>query len=101
MSMANIKETAKAYQPKKTKNITELEVVNLETMQVEVRQGTDNKGKDFNYSVVLVGSEEYRIPDSVLNSIKTIVEAKPSLKTVKVIKKGQGMDTTYTVIPLD
>lgn len=99
--MASIKETARAYQPKKTRNITELEVVNIETLQVEVRTGVDQTGKDFNYSVIIKNGEEFRIPDSVLSSIKSILEVKPNLKTVKVTKKGQGLNTEYTVIPLD
>jgi hypothetical protein len=99
--MANIKDTAKAYQPKKTRNITELEVVNLETLQVEVRTGVDKEGKEFNYSVVLKNGEEFRIPDSVLGSIKTFLEVKPNMKTVRVLKKGQGLNTEYSVIPLD
>lgn len=99
--MGNIKETAKAYQPKKTRNVAELEVINLETMSVEDREGINNEGKEFAYKVVIHLNEEYRIPDSVLGSIKTILEAKPTLKTIKVIKKGQGMGTEYTVIPLD
>jgi len=99
--MGNIKDTAKAYQPKKTRNIAELEVVNIETIQVEEREGVNAEGKPFAYKVAIIGAEEFRIPESVLGSIKTIVEAKPTLKTVRVIKKGQGMNTEYTVIPLD
>ena len=99
--MANIKETAMAYQPKKTRNISELEVVNINDLNVEVREGINNDGKEFKYSVVIIKDEEFRIPDSVLGNIKTILSAKPNLKTIKVIKKGQGMSTEYTVIPLD
>ena len=99
--MVNLKESAKAYQPKKTRNITELEVVNLDDIVVEAREGVNEEGKKFNFMVAVIGTEEYRIPSSVLGSIKTILEAKPSLKHVKVIKKGQGMATNYTVIPLD
>jgi uncharacterized protein (UPF0216 family) len=98
---STIKEVANAYQPKKTRNISEMEVVNIDNLNVEVRDGTDNNGKDFHYSVVIKDGEEYRIPDSVLGSIKTILGAKPNLKTVKVIRKGQGMNTEYTVVPLD
>lgn len=99
--MANFKETAKAFKPKKTRNIADLEVVNLETMQIEDRKGTNDDGVDFSYKVAIQGEDEYRVPSSVLSNIKTILEAKPSLKTVRVIKKGQGMNTEYTVIPLD
>jgi hypothetical protein len=99
--MVNLKESAKAYQPKKTRNIAELEVVNIDQIIVEARDGVNDDGKVFNFIVAIIGNEEYRVPSSVLGSIKTILEAKPNLKTIRVIKKGQGMNTEYTVIPLD
>ena len=100
INMPNIKESARAFVPKQTKNIADLEFVNLE-WGVEDRQGTDKDNKPFDYKVVVKDGEDYRIPASVLNAIKTIVEAKPNQKTVKVIKKGTGMNTEYTVIQLD
>jgi hypothetical protein len=99
--MATLKETAKAYVPKKTRNIAELEVVNIDNLQIENREGVNDEGKEFKYQVAILNGEEYRVPASVLGSIKTILEAKPTLKTVRVIKKGQGFNTEYTVIPLD
>ena len=98
--MANIRDSAKAFVPKQTKNIADLEVVNLE-WPVEDRTGMDKENKPFEYKVVVKDGEDYRIPASVLAAIKTIVEAKPNQKTVRVIKKGTGMNTEYTVIQLD
>lgn len=98
--MANLREGAKAYQPKTIKNIADLEAVSLDT-PLQERSGTDKEGKPYKFTVALVADEEYRIPDTVLGDIKAILEAKPSLKTVKVIRKGKGMDTKYTVIPLE
>lgn len=96
----NLRESAKAYEPQTTKNIAELEAVSLD-VPIEDRVGKDKEGKEFNYSVALVLGEEYRVPATVLKDIKAIIEAKPTLKTVKVIKKGEGMKTQYTVIPLE
>lgn len=98
--MANLRESAKAYVPPQTLNVADLEAISLD-VQIEQRKGKDNKGKEFEYSVALVAGKEYRVPASVLNDIKTIMESKPTLKTVKVVKKGQGMNTEYTVIPLE
>ena len=98
--MATLRDSAKAYEPMKTKNIADLEAVSLDA-QFEERTGKDKEGKDYSFSVVVVMGQEYRVPDSVLKDIKAIMEAKPSLKTIKVIKKGQGMNTQYTVIPLE
>jgi hypothetical protein len=98
--MANLYESAKAFVPQQTLNIADLEAVSL-SVDIEQRTGKDQKGKEFSYAVALVAGKEYRVPASVLNDIKTIIEAKPTLKTVKVVKKGQGMNTEYTVIPLE
>ncbi len=98
--MTTLGEYAKEYEPQQTKNIVELEAVSVD-MVLEERTGTDKEGKDFKYNVVVVDKEEYRIPNSVIASIKAIQEVKPTLKTVKVTKKGQGLNTEYTVIPLE
>jgi hypothetical protein len=98
--MATLRDGAKAYEPLKTKNIADLEAVSLDSV-FEERTGKDKDGKEYSFSVALVTGQEYRVPDSVLKDIKAIMEAKPTLKTIKVIKKGQGMNTQYTVIPLE
>jgi len=46
-----------------------------------------------------VDDEEYRVPTSVLKSLKVILEDKPDLKFFKVKKTGEGLKTEYTVIP--
>ena len=98
--MANIRESAKAFEPKTTKNVADLEKLDVE-LSVEDRQGTNEEGKTFDYKVVIKDGEEYRIPSSVLSQIKTILEARPAQKFVKVVKKGTGMNTVYTVIQMD
>lgn len=98
--MTNLRETAKAYEPQSTHNVADLEAVSLDVV-IEERKAKDKDGKEYGYSVALVLGEEYRVPASVLKDIKAIMTAKPTLKTVKVIKKGEGMKTQYTVIPLE
>ena len=98
--MASLRDSAKAYVPAQTKNIAELEAVSLDVPITE-KAGTSKEGTPFSFHVATVMGEEYRVPSSVLNDIKTIMTAKPTLKSVRVIKKGQGMNTSYTVIPLE
>jgi len=98
--MATLREGAMGYTPRQTKNIAELEAVSLDA-KFEERVAKDKEGKEFSFYVVVSAGEEYRVPASVLSDIKAIMTAKPQLKTVKVIKKGQGMSTVYTVIPLE
>ncbi len=83
----------------KSKNITELPQVST-ALFVDQETFTNNEGKEVTVKVVRVGKERYRVPQSVLNSLKVILEDNPGLKTFKVKKTGEGMDTRYTVIPL-
>lgn len=98
--MTNLRDTAKAHEPIRTLNVTDLEALSLEA-PIEERTAEDKEGKPFSYKVAMVLGKEYRVPASVLTDIKTLLEAKPSLKTVRVIKKGTGMNTKYTVIPVE
>ena len=98
--MTKLNEEAQAYEPPQTKNIADLELVLIADVEVEDRSGTDNDGKKFSYKVIIVKGEEYRVPNSVLKSLKAILEEKPDLKAIKVTKTGEGLKTVYTVIPL-
>ncbi len=98
--MGNFKETAQAYEPKKTPVISELEAVSLASPMTKT-SGTDDKGKTFEYFVVNVSGEDYRVPNSVVEQVQTLLEEKPDTKTIKVIKKGEGMASKYTVVILE
>ena len=97
--MASIKQTAMAYESRSTKNISELNKVSAE-IEVEKRTAKNNKGEQYEFNVLIHQAEEYRVPNSVLKSLKAILEYNPDLKEFKVQKSGEGMDTEYTVIPL-
>lgn len=99
--MPTIKEAAQQYTPQTTHNIADLQEVNIESMALEDREGTDQEGNPFKYKVIVVNGEDYRVPGSVIGSIKGILEKKPDLKRISVSKSGQGMQTRYTVIPLE
>lgn len=97
--MGTIKDEAKEYQPKQMKNISEMEVVRTD---LEVTNETFGEGDDkFTAKVTVINGEKYRVPISVLRSLKTILEIKPDLKTFQVRKSGTGMNTEYTVIPIE
>ena len=98
--MGNLRETSQAYEPKKTKNIADLEAVSLD-VSISKSSGTDKDGKDFEFHVADVAGEDYRVPSSVLEAIQTLLETKPEVKTIKVVKKGTGMNTSYSVIELE
>jgi hypothetical protein len=94
--MASIKEEAERYEPKQTLNIADLDRVDL-SFPLEPRTGTDKDGKEFDYKVMVANGQEYRVPNTVLEEIKKMLDLKPDLKAVKVEKSGSGLSTRYTV----
>jgi hypothetical protein len=94
--MTSLKETAQAYQPKTTLNITDLDRVDL-SFPIEEREGTDKEGKSFTYKVMVVNGIDYRVPNSVLEEIKKMLDLKPDLSHVKVTSTGTGLNTRYSV----
>ena len=98
--MATLKDEAQAYEPPQTKNIADLEVVRTDVEVVE-KEFSKEDGTTFKIKVVTIDGEDYRVPTSVLKSMKAILEEKPELKTFKVKKTGEGLKTEYTVIPLE
>lgn len=95
----SLKDEAQSYEGQSVGNIADLPKVSTD-LKVEDREGTNDEGKVFQYKVIVVEGHEYRVPNSVLKSLKTILEDNSELKTFKVKKSGQGMNTEYTVIPL-
>lgn len=93
--METIKDKAKAYRSNaKVKNISELSSIDTGLVVFEDAEA------EFPYSYIELNDERYKIPTSVLVSLKAILEENPNLKKFKVKKQGEGMDTRYTVIPL-
>lgn len=97
--MSTIRETAMAYEPKKTRNIADLDKVSVE-LQLEDREGQDKDNVVFKYKVAVIEGEEYRVPLKVIGDLKSILEASPDITHFRVLKKGQGVGTTYTVVPI-
>ena len=97
--MTKLKEEARTYESNATKNISELSKVSIDA-EVQERTGSNDDGKEFSYKYITVEGSDYRIPASVLKSLKAILEDSPNLKWFKVKKTGQGMATEYTVIPI-
>jgi len=98
--MTNIKEAAKAYKTPQTKNISDLDKVLVDQEIVE-KEYTDYEGKSFKISVVEINGEDYRVPVTVLKGLKAMIVELPNLVAFKVNKQGEGMNTSYTVIPIE
>jgi len=97
--MVTIKEFAQEYNPQQMENIADLEVVRTDAeIKEETRKNRDDE--EYHVSYIIKDGKEYRVPSSVIEQLKTIIEAKPDLASFKVSKTGQGMNTKYIVIPL-
>lgn len=98
--MTTLKKAAEDYEGKQTANIADLESVSTD---VDIRRETFKAGTPEEYTINIASIEgiDYRVPDSVLKSLQAILKAKPNLKTIKVIKTGSGMNTEYTIVPLE
>jgi hypothetical protein len=98
--MATVKESAENYVPASSLTIADLEAVSVSADIVEktYKEGTDD---EYTNNVIVQEGKNYRVPDVVLKQLKVMIEEKPDMTAFKVKKEGEGITTTYTVIPLD
>jgi hypothetical protein len=104
--MSKLNEFAQAYVPKATvKNISDLPEVSTEVEiiddEFEMVDKTTKQPKTVKQKVISLNGESYRVPVSVIQQLKVILEDNPNLKRFKVKKSGSTKDDTrYQVIPL-
>jgi len=96
--MATLREEAKGYIPPQTLNIADLDKIPID-IELFDGEGKTTEGEVFKYKFAKIDGKEYRVAGSIIGGIKAIMEKVPSLKSVSVIKQGQGMNTRYQVIP--
>lgn len=99
MEQKTLKDAALTYESQSVGNIADLPKVST-SLIVEDREGTNEEGKTFSYKTIKVENQDYRVPVSVLKSLKAVLEDNPNLKEFKVKKIGTGMATSYQLIPL-
>lgn len=92
--MGTIKDEANNYKPKSVNNISELASVETNLILFEEKEA------EFPYRYFENNGVRYKVPNSVLATLKEILKSNPNLKTFKVNATGQGMNTKYIVIPL-
>jgi len=102
MNMSKISEYVKDYEPTtKTKNIAELDKVStdLELQDDDYEFTKDGETKTVKQKVIVVDGENYRVPVTVLQQLKILIEDDPDLKSFKVKRSGSTKDDTrYQVI---
>jgi len=94
--MGSIKEEANNSRTKSSvKNISELQSVDIDLL-VQYEESTE-----FPYKYIEVSGVRYKIPKSVLDNLRIMLEDNPNMKKFKVKRTGTTKDDTrYTVIPL-
>ncbi len=102
--MATIGEAADSYKAStKTMNIADLDKVSID-LQIEIDTFEFTKGdetKTVEQEVIVIDEVKYRIPVTVKQQLKVLMEDNPNLKFFKVKKSGTTKDDTrYQVIPL-
>jgi|TARA_R100000093_G_C1927547_1_gene67661 hypothetical protein len=98
--MVTISQFATAYEHSTMKNIADLDIVKTD-LEIKDETRQDSEGKEYNVKFLTIDNVEYRVPPSVLDQLKAVLESKPALKTFQVRKTGEGMATKYQVIPID
>lgn len=100
----SIKQAAEEYVPQKTKNVAELDSVDVNTpLKIFSGQKTNDKGEeeDYEYHYIEVEGIKYRFPDSAIEQLQIQLETNPEMKRFKVNRAGTGRyDTVYTVVPI-
>ena len=99
MSKTTIKSASEGYEAKVTDVISVLKKVSVD-LELREETFTDTEGKEFSVNLVNIDGKDYRVPSSVLKQLKAQLEETPDLKYFKVKKEGEGMNTSYIVIPL-
>lgn len=98
--MTSIKEKALAHEQSKTRNISELEKFSA-NMDLETFEGFDSEGKKYSYEYITdKDGAKYRVPNSVLAQMHVYLIEDPSTEFFKVKKSGEGLKTSYTVMPV-
>tara|TARA_R100001480_G_scaffold153904_2_gene157842 strand:+ start:283 stop:579 length:297 start_codon:yes stop_codon:yes gene_type:complete len=98
--MTTLKQAAESYETPQTKNIVDLDAVPLE-LDFKEETKINSSGEEYIIKYIGLNGEKYRVPNSVLEGMKTILDLKPECKVVKVTKKGDGLNTRYTVTPIE
>lgn len=100
--MASLKDSALNYSSATTMNIADLDKVSTDLDLVPDSFEVDENGekKTVYQEIIIIEDQKYRVPKTVLQQLKVLLEDNPQMKFFKVKKTGSHMDTRYTVIPV-
>lgn len=97
--MGTIKDNAQNWKPKP--KIADFDFIDINTVIYDDGEGVNPESdKPYTYSYIELNGFEVRIPDSVIAQLKDQLSVNPAMRGFKVSKKGEGIMTKYTVIPI-
>jgi hypothetical protein len=95
----NIRQRAEQYVPPPKIN-------DLVRIPIDIEIYDDGEGinpesqKGYSYSYISVNDREIRVPESVISQLKEQLKENPEMAAFKVTKKGEGILSKYTVVPI-
>jgi len=101
-----LKEFALQQQTRTFKRIEDFERIHVNN-EISERTCKTTDGKEFVIKEISLYNEEtdeidrVRIPNSVIGGLKVLLQNIPDLEYFRVIKTGEGMNTRYTVLPVN
>ena len=98
--MITIRQKAEQYKQKQTLTVADLANFGVDA-EIHEGEGLDEKGEAYKYNYIEIAGQKYRIPDSVIEQIQTILNLKPTISIVSASKSGSGLGTRYKVSALD
>jgi len=104
--LGTIKDLALQHQEKTFKRIEDYPKIHVGN-QITKRTCVTSEGKEFDIKEMFLYNEDtgtkegVRIPNSVIGGLKILLQDNPNLEYFRVIRTGVGMDTRYTVLPVN
>ena len=101
-----LKDLAQQEKPRVFKKIEDFEAINVNN-EISERICYTKEGKEFKIKEISLYNEDtdeidkVRIPQTVILGLHALLKHNPDLEYFRVIKTGQGMNTRYTVLPVN
>ena len=95
-NMVSLREASLNYKGKK--DITELEKVPVDDLQVYEKTFKNKQDQEITYFYVELNGIQYTVKTMAINKLKELLTNRPQTKIVRFTKDGNGQ---FSVIPLD
>ena len=101
-----LKDLAQQEKPRVFKKIEDFEAININN-EISERTCMTKEGKEFTIKELSLYNKDtdevdrVRIPQTVIWGLQALLRHDPNLKYFRVIKTGEGMNTRYTVLPVN